>query len=299
LLCVTGLTKSYGEQAALQGVDLEVSPGEILAVLGPNGAGKTTLMSIIAGVCPADSGRVVIAQRNLTGERRAAQSVLGFAPQELGIYPVLTVGENLAFFGELQGLYGRLLRVRILETAQLLGIKDLLDRKSGTLSGGQQRRLHTGIAMLHRPALLLLDEPTVGADPAAREQLLGVVRGLAQEGSSVCYSTHYLPEVEALGARVAMLDSGKLVAEGSIEALIARYGRGSVTLEFHGPVPSVIGLEGATRRDGVIGLETQDPSQAVGEALVFLGEHAASLRRLDVRRASLETVYHELVRPQE
>ncbi len=298
MLRVRSLTKSYGEQAALQGVDLEVASGEILAVLGPNGAGKTTLMSIIAGVRQADGGRVLIADHDIAAERRAAQTLLGFAPQELGIYPVLTARQNLTLFGELQGLYGRRLRVRLVETARLLAIDDLLDRKAGTLSGGQQRRLHTGVALLHRPALLLLDEPTVGADPAARGQLLEVVKDLARDGTSICYSTHYLPEVEALGARIAVLDNGMVTAEGSIEGLIARHGRGAVRLEFEGSAPSVAGLDGATRLDGVISLDTQDPSEAVGKALVFLGEHAATLRRLDVRRASLETVYHELVRAQ-
>ena len=215
--------KSYGDVIALRGVSLAVSPGEIVALLGPNGAGKTTLISITAGLRRADSGTVTIGPANAAPRSREARRLLGLAPQDLGIYPVLSVADNLGFFGRIAGLTGAELNRRIVEVAELFSLGGALERTAGNLSGGQKRRLHTAAALLHGPPLLILDEPTAGADPTMRSDLLGLVGELAAGGTAVCYSTHYLNEVESLGARVVIIDHGAVVAEGSAAELIAAH----------------------------------------------------------------------------
>ncbi|HYU86306.1 MAG TPA: ABC transporter ATP-binding protein, partial [Kribbellaceae bacterium] len=192
MLHIRGLCKAYGDLKALQGIDLDVRAGEIVALLGPNGAGKTTLVSIVAGLRKADSGTVEV--DGLDALRRSAEvrRRVGLAPQDLGVYPVVSVRQNLRLFGELAGVRRTDLKARVDEVAEALAITDLLDRKGGELSGGQKRRVHTAIALLHRPRLLLLDEATTGADVETRGHILELVKELAADGSAVLYSTHYL-----------------------------------------------------------------------------------------------------------
>lgn len=169
MLSVRGVHKSYGSVEALRGVDLTVEPGEIVGLVGPNGAGKTSLVSIVAGLRRPDRGEVHVGGLDVTRHRQEVGRLLGLAPQDLAIYPTIKVRDNLVVYGELAGLRGAELRRRIDETAETLGITDLLDRRGAALSGGQKRRLHTAMALVHRPPLLLLDEPTVGADIESRQ----------------------------------------------------------------------------------------------------------------------------------
>lgn len=208
MLRVENVHKSYGDVQALRGVDFSIDPGEIIALLGHNGAGKTTLVSIVAGLRKPDSGSVHVAGIDVVRRPYDARIHLGLAPQDLGIYMPVSVRQNLSYFGQLSGMGGRALAERIDEVADGIGLDELLDRPAAKLSGGEKRRLHTAIALVHRPPLLLLDEPTTGADVATRARLLDLVRRLAADGTAICYSTHYLGEVETLDARVSILDEG-------------------------------------------------------------------------------------------
>lgn len=289
MLRIEGLHKAYGDLAALRGVDLDVAAGEIVSLLGPNGAGKTTLVSIVAGLRRADAGVVEVdghdaAERSVEVRRR-----IGLAPQDLGIYPVVSVRRNLQLFGRLAGLGPRELRSQIDEVAEALRITDLLDRPGGELSGGQKRRLHTAIALLHRPRLLLLDEATTGADVETRAHILDLVRGLAGEGSAVLYSTHYLQEVEDLGANVTLLDDGLVIASGGVDELIAAHADPVVELTFQGQVPGV-GTDGEATVDGRrLRLRTGDPAGTLSTVLPQLP--AGSLASVDIVRPNLEAVY--------
>jgi len=219
-LTVEDLRKSFGSTTALAGVDLEVAAGEVVALIGQNGAGKTTLISIVAALLRPDSGRVRIDGIDPGAQPRRARRRLGLAPQETGLYPVLSARENLRFLGSLAGLGKAELEQRVEEVAAAFALTSLLDRQAQILSGGQRKRLHVAMALMHRPSLLLLDEPTAGVDVEARVQLLATVRGLAAEGSAVLYSTHYLAEVGDLDASVAVLDGGRIVArKRRLEAL--------------------------------------------------------------------------------
>lgn len=221
MLDVRGLQKSYGDIDAVRSIDLDIEAGSVVALLGRNGAGKSTTLSMIAGLLQPDAGRVVVDGVDIWQRPAAAAALVGIAPQDTGIYRVLTVRENLEFFGTLSGLGRREREPRAVEIANRLGLESLLDRPASQLSGGESRRLHTGCALVHRPPLLLLDEPTVGADVATRNKLIATVRELAAEGSAVIYTTHYLPEVEDLDADIVIIDEGMILGRGRADDLIA------------------------------------------------------------------------------
>ena len=297
MLDVQGLSKAYGSRHALDAVNLEVAAGEITALLGRNGAGKTTLVSIVAGLRSADSGRVVIGGIDALAEPRRARANLGLAPQETGVYPTLSCAENLRLFAGLAGLGRREARAAIDELAGSLGLTELLDRRAKELSGGERRRLHTAIALVGRPALVLLDEPTVGADVQTRYQLLRVVRDLARDGAAVVYSTHYFPEVAELDASVAILERGRVLARGSINDVIAEHSVGTVELVFAGQAPDLAQLapSGAVTTSGPrVRIKTNDPATVTATILAGLDTHAVNLRGLTVSQPSLETAFLQL-----
>lgn len=209
-----GVSKTYGRVPALVDINLRFETG-VSVLLGPNGAGKTTMSEIIAGWRPCDDGEVSFPESNGAGPPR-----IGLAPQQLAVYPTLTVAQNLQVFAELAGIHNGQAEARIEATAELLGIADKLERQAGSLSGGQQRCVHTAIALVANPPILLLDEPTEGVDVEHRHYLLGVVRKLADEGRTVIYTTHHLAEVEPLRPRqVIVLDEGTVRFAGSLSEL--------------------------------------------------------------------------------
>jgi len=289
MLHIEGLRKAYGDVVALQGVDLDVARGEVVALLGPNGAGKTTIVSIVAGLRRADAGVVEVDGLNALRRSAEVRRRIGLAPQDLGMYPVVSVRNNLLLFGRLAGLGNAELRSRINEVAEALEITDLLDRQGGTLSGGQKRRVHTAIALLHRPPLLLLDEATTGADVETRGRVLELVRGLAAEGSAVLYSTHYLQEVEDLRATVVLLDGGRVIARGGADELIAAHAAPVVELTFKGEVPT-LAVDGSATVDGSrVRLATTDPAATLATVVPRLPP--GSLQSVEIMRPDLEAVY--------
>ena len=283
MLHVQGLRKAYGEVTALSGVDLDVAPGEIVAMLGPNGAGKTTLVSIVAGLRRADAGSVEVDGLDALARTADVRARIGFAPQDTGVYPVVSVRRNLKLFGELAGLDRRTLRIRIDEVADALDMTDLLDRMTGSLSGGQKRRLHTALALLHRPRLLLLDEATTGADVETRNRILDLVRRMAADGSAVLYSTHYLAEVETLGSRVAVLDRGRMIAGGRVSDLVDSYAVPVVELVFTGEVPASLVVTGRRWRAAVLRLPSREPARTLLVVLPQIDPAALSSWRSSTR----------------
>ena len=288
MLHITGLRKSYGEREVLLDVDLDAAPGEIVGLLGPNGAGKTTLVSIVAGLRTADQGRVAVDGIDALAHPERARVAIGLAPQDLGIYPILTVSHNLALFGELAGMRGAALRARIAEVAELLDLTEMLPRKAAALSGGQKRRLHTAMALVSRPKLLFLDEPTVGADVQSRGRILAAVRDLADGGCAVIYTSHYLAEIEELAATVAVLEDGRIVARGPLKELVSRYGSPALRLSFDGPAPQLAGFEISGREAT---LYTPHPAHAAADVLRRLDGQSSHLRSVDIVRPSLEAAY--------
>ncbi len=294
-LAAEGLVKRYGDRVVLSGVDLRIERGEIMALLGLNGAGKTTLASIIAGLRTADRGNVAVDGFDVATDVWAARARLGYAAQETSLYPSLTARENLWFFGRLGGLASRGLKARVAELAAALELEPWLDRPVRVLSGGERRRVHVATAMLHRPALLILDEPTAGVDTASRTAILDLVRVAAAEGCAVCYSTHYLAEVDRLGGSVAVLHRGGLVAQGALADVVARHSEPFVEVRFDGDAPA---LPAGFRYDAdgdalrVHGTD-HDLSAAIVNAL---GAETRRLRLLRVVEPSLESAFLTLTR---
>ena len=291
MLSVEGLHKSYGATVALAGVDLEVAAGTILGLLGPNGAGKTSLVSIIAGLRRPDAGRVRVGGVDVARAPQRARQLIGLAPQETGVYLPLTVADNLRFFAGLAGLRRAELRERVDAVAAALGLERLVDRRASQLSGGERRRLHTAIALVHRPALVLLDEPTTGADVRTRAEILALVRGLAEDGSAVVYSTHYLHEIDELDASVAVIDQGRIVARGARADLIAQHGSSALELTFDHAVPDSARVHGGTVDGSTLRIPTPDPALTAARLLPHLGRDADALRSVEIVRPSLESVF--------
>ena len=290
MLVATGLTKSYGDVHALRGADLDVESGQIVALLGKNGAGKTTMISIIAGLLKADSGTVILDGFDAQADLDRASKLIGIAPQDTGIYGVLTVRENLEFFANLAGVTSNRRSAEATNVAERLGLTDLLERRASKLSGGEARRLHTGCALVHEPKLLMLDEPTVGADVATRAQLIDFVRDTAAAGSAVIYTTHYLNEVEALDADIVIIDDGQILARGTRDELIAVHQMQGVEFQMGEELPeSVVSQLGATasgsRRYRI------DEDLAVGQLIADLGPLSDDLVSVETVRPDLESVF--------
>jgi ABC-2 type transport system ATP-binding protein len=294
MLRIQELTKSYGRQNVLSGVDLSVEAGEIVALIGINGAGKSTLASVVAGLRTADRGAVTIHGIDARADPHAARQHLGLAAQDIGLYPTLTGRENLTFFGRLAGVNSQGLKRRIEDLAESLELTHFLNKRTETLSGGQRRRLHTAIAMLHRPGLLWLDEPTVGADIQSRQQLLLEIRRFAAEGNAVVYATHYFPEVETLGASVAVLHRGRIVARGSSESIIGNHALPSIALEFEGDLPknlqAFIQTGGGPDVTRVV-IPARRPAAELAQIVGNLGQATSRLRSVELHQPNLESAF--------
>ena len=222
MLTLDHLTKRFGSLTALDGISLSIRPGEFFGLLGPNGAGKSTLMSLIAGLRVPDAGSLEINGKKFTVADSEGRLALGFVPQHIALYQELNADQNLRIFGQLYGLRGSELRTRIDEA---LGAVQLVDRRKDqvkTFSGGMQRRLNLAAALLHRPKLLLCDEPTVGVDPQSRNAIFEYLERLNRAGLTIIYSTHYMEEATRLCSRIGIIDHGKILALGTLDELLTR-----------------------------------------------------------------------------
>ena len=219
-----GLRRTFDGLVAVDGVGFHIDARETYGLLGPNGAGKTTTISMIAGLLERDAGDVVVNGRPMSTHSTTEKAAIGYVPQDLAIYPDLSARENLIFFARLYGMSSDEAKRRTNEVLELTGLADRARDQTKTYSGGMKRRLNIGIGLLHRPKLLILDEPTVGVDPQSRNAILESVTALAGEGMAVLYTTHYMEEAERLCDRVGIIDHGKLIAEGTRRELVALVG---------------------------------------------------------------------------
>ncbi len=277
------ISKSYGTRLAVDNVSLAVRPGEIAGLLGPNGAGKTTTLSILSTLLKPDRGRVLIDGKPPDADPQGLGRMLGLVPQSLALYPSLSAAQNVWHFARMQGLARREAVVACAQVLDEVGLKDRARDPMYSLSGGMKRRLNLACGIVHRPAVLLLDEPTVGVDLQSREQILTLVRRGAEAGSAVIYSTHYMEEAERLCDRVLLIDRGKLIADGKVEELISLSGgRPRMELTYRGQLPerrfesvaSVREIE-ATGGEGTATLEMS----SLGQVTEVLG----ALRELEIK----------------
>jgi ABC-2 type transport system ATP-binding protein len=229
---ISGLRKRFGETLAVDGISLRLAPGERLGLLGPNGAGKTTLIRAVAGRVRPDAGTIAVLGAPAGSE--AARMALGWVPQELALYPRLTCRQNLEAFGRYYGLRGAALQAAVERCLRWAALGDRADDAVRSLSGGMKRRLNMAAGLVHAPKVVLMDEPTVGVDPQSRNRIFEMIEALATEGTSVVYTTHYMEEAERLCDRIAVVDHGRIIAEGTRDELVrATFGaRSEVVARF-------------------------------------------------------------------
>jgi len=293
---VVSLVKRFGEVTAVDGVSIELRGGECLGLLGPNGAGKSTLIRIVVGRVLPDAGRVaVFGSRAGSLDARAA---LGWVPQELALYPRLTCGENLAAFGRYHGLSGGKLAESVDWCLKWAALDDRAGELAKNLSGGMKRRLNMAAGIIHRPRVVLLDEPTVGVDPQSRNRIFEMIEALRNEGAAIVYTTHYMEEAERLCDRVAIIDHGRIIAQDTPEGLVhsSFASRSQVLARLDGP-PSEIGAwverHAGRLADGVAEF-TIERSTLIAGLLDDAARSGLEVVDVTVRRPNLESVFLHL-----
>jgi ABC-2 type transport system ATP-binding protein len=276
------ISKRYGSRLALDDVCLAIRPGEIAALLGPNGAGKTTTLSILATLLRPDRGRILIAGKPPESDRRGLGRMLGLVPQSLALYPTLSAAQNVWHFARMQGLSSDAAREHCARALTDVGLSDRADDPMHSFSGGMKRLLNLACGIVHRPPVLLLDEPTVGVDYQSREQLLTRIRSYADAGAAVIYSTHYMEEAERICDRVLLIDRGHLIAEGDLHQVMSLAGsRPRLELTYRGALPE-------ERFTGLDGVREIGPVRSGGKAILEMrslaqvGEVLQGLRTRDV-----------------
>ena len=301
VLSIRELQKSFGSIIAVDGVSFDVNEGELYGLLGPNGAGKTTTISMMSGLIRPDAGQVTVLGKDFWANPIVAQKQMGVVPQEIALYQELSAQENLIFWGQMAGLSAGDAKER---TQQLLTTLALTDRAKDpvkSFSGGMMRRVNIGCALMHRPKLLVLDEPTVGIDPQARLKILEFIDGLKQDGTSILYTTHYLEEAESLCDRIGIIDRGKLLAEGTLLELQNRLGGDQIfVLEGNFTNQSPAQWDGITESFQVIQESSQQVTVASrrdrhpSESLKDLLNIPVELENVTFKKPSLNDVFIQL-----
>lgn len=302
VLVVEDLVRTFGDLVAVDHVDFTVKAGETYGLLGPNGAGKTTTISMIAGLLQPDQGKVTIVGLPMSGKALEARSAVGLVPQEIAIYPDLTGEENLRFFGRLYDLGGEELNSRVSEVLGVVGLEERRDDKTAEYSGGMKRRLNIAIGLLHKPQLLILDEPTVGVDPQSRNSILEAVETLSGEGISVLYTTHYMEEAERLCDRVGIIDEGRLIAEGTRRELVSQVGqldrvqlRGRDEVEAAGrAVAEIEGVGETAVTEQGLSVLAREASTSLPAIMSAAGTAGMTVTGVDIEEPDLEAVFLHL-----
>lgn len=246
---VQHLVKTFGKHEAVKDISFTIGKGEIFGLLGPNGAGKSTVINMMCGYLEPTSGDTLIDGQSITGEPRKVKRMIGVVPQEIALYNDLNARENLEFFGEIYGLSSHERKERAQALLHFVGLYDRRKEAVKKFSGGMQRRINMAIALMHQPAFLMMDEPTVGVDPQSREHIFATIEQLRDQGTTILYTTHYMEEAERLCNRIAIMDEGQFIALGTLEQLLAMRDQNREVQRPHGLQELFIQLTGKTLRD--------------------------------------------------
>jgi ABC-2 type transport system ATP-binding protein len=304
------LKKSFGELQAVQGVEFAAAQGEILSLLGPNGAGKSTTISMLSGLLVPNEGDATIMGHSIRTEPRAAKASLGVVPQDIALYPDLSARENLDFWGKMYGLRGAALKERVDEVLDIIGLRDRQKDAVGKFSGGMKRRVNIGAALLHKPQVIIMDEPTVGIDPQSRRHILDNVKELNRQGMTVLYTTHYMEEAAELSDHIAIMDQGKVIAYGTHDELIKLVNgqtridltlnvEGSDVLDAWKVVEGVNGIDytdgsSTSLRPGSVAVLVSDSNLVLPRLFEAAGKLGARITSVDIQEPNLETVFLHL-----
>lgn len=304
MLLVENLVKQYGDFTAADGVSFAAGKGQVFGLLGPNGAGKSTTINCISGLLTPTSGHIAVAGHDIASDGKAARKSLGVVPQELALYEDLPARENLGYWGKAYGLRGKALEARVDETLDYIGLADRAKDLPKTFSGGMKRRLNFGCGIVHKPPVILLDEPTVGIDPQSRSRLFDMVESERDSGTCIVYTTHYMEEAERLCDSLAIIDHGKLIAQGTVDELRAQLGaRDVLQLNGHFPVEATkhcieafgersnIDLEIIAGTEGNVSLSMTSASQYLPAIFQAVSEAGGNVTETSLRSPNLETLF--------
>ncbi|MCJ7432816.1 MAG: ATP-binding cassette domain-containing protein [Anaerolineales bacterium] len=299
---VFDLHKSFGENRAVQGISFNVRQGEIFSLLGPNGAGKTTTISMLSCLLRPNDGEARVMGHSIRSDPMGVKSVLGVVPQDIALYEDLTARENLSFWGKMYGLRGTSLKSRVNEVLDIIGLRDRSNERVGKYSGGMKRRVNIGVALLHKPKVIYMDEPTVGIDPQSRRNILDSVVKLKDEGMTVLYTTHYMEEAQELSDHIAIMDHGKMMAHGTHDELVKLVGQQTrIDLTLNGDVANVMnswqGIDGVSRvssEDGLVTVLATDSNLILPHLFESATRLSVRITSVDIREPNLESVFLHL-----
>ncbi len=303
------LHRRFDEVHAVQGISFDVHAGEIFSLLGPNGAGKSTTISMLACLLEPSQGDASVMGHSVRREPMAVKEAIGVVPQEIALYEDLSARENLDFWGKMYGLRGAPLRQRVDEVLGIIGLEARQKGRVQKYSGGMKRRLNIGIALLHRPQVLIMDEPTVGIDPQTRRSILDGVKQFNRSGMTVLYTTHYMEEAQELSDRIAIMDEGKIIARGTHDELVKIVGeldRVDLALSHHpeGLMERWAALEGVQRittegatpeqANGGVCLLVEDGNQVLPQLFESATRAGVRITAVDIQEPNLEAVFLHL-----
>ncbi len=299
---VQDLHRSFEDTKAVQGVSFDVQQGEIFSLLGPNGAGKTTTISMLSCLLHPDEGDARVMGHSIKDDQMGVKSVLGVVPQEIALYEDLTARENLSFWGKMYGLRGGMLKKRVDEILDVIGLRDRARERVGKYSGGMKRRVNIGVALLHKPKVIYMDEPTVGIDPQSRRNILDSVVALKDQGMTVLYTTHYMEEAQELSNHIAIMDHGKMIADGTHDELVKLVGGQtridlSLDIEANAVLDAWKTVEGVSQvfaENGLITVLVEDSNRSLPLLFESATSCSARITSVDILEPNLEAVFLHL-----
>ncbi len=299
---VKNLHKSFSNLKAVDGISFEVAQGEIFSLLGPNGAGKTTTISMLSCLLRPDEGEALVMGHSIQDDQMGVKSVLGVVPQEIALYNDLSARENLTFWGKMYGLRGAPLKKRVDEVLEVIGLTDRAKDRVGKYSGGMKRRVNIGVALLHKPKVIYMDEPTVGIDPQSRRNILDSVVALKNQGMTVLYTTHYMEEAQELSDHIAIMDTGKVIAYGTNAELVKIVGqmdRITLTVSADGgrvaeAWKAVKGVKQVKAEDGTLVVLAEDSNQVLPRLFEAASTQGTRITSVAIQEPNLEAVFLHL-----
>ena len=299
---VKQLKKSFGELQAVRGVDISIIQGEVFSLLGPNGAGKSTTISMLSGLLAPDAGDAAIMGHSIRSEPEAAKASLGVVPQDIALYPDLSARENLVFWGKMYNLRGAALKTRVDEVLEIIGLTERQKDRVSTFSGGMKRRVNIGAALLHKPSVIIMDEPTVGIDPQSRRHILDNVKELNRQGMTVLYTTHYMEEAAELSNHIGIMDQGKIIAGGTHDELIRLVGEETrIDLTLNTEVEVVLpawkttpGVKSISASDGKVSVLVDDSNRVLPRLFEVAAGLGTRITSIEIEEPNLETVFLHL-----